>query len=64
MPIRNVLINGLSTGSGGGYTVGNELFRHIAMARPEWWFTLAARIFCPEELKQSTSYASLLLARM
>ena len=36
-----VAVNGLSMGSGGGYTVGIELFRHIALARPEWKITLA-----------------------
>jgi glycosyltransferase involved in cell wall biosynthesis len=34
-------INGLSMGSGGGYTVGIELFRNIALARPAWKVTLA-----------------------
>ena len=34
-------VNGLAKGSGGGYTVGIELFRHIALARPEWKITLA-----------------------
>jgi glycosyltransferase involved in cell wall biosynthesis len=38
---HHVLINGLSMGSGGGYTVGRELLRHLAQARPEWTFTLA-----------------------
>lgn len=41
MPGLHILINGLSMGSGGGYTVGIELFRHIATARPEWKITLA-----------------------
>jgi len=41
MPISHILINGLSMGSGGGYTVGIELFRHIASARPTWKVTLA-----------------------
>ena len=36
-----VALNGLSMGSGGGYTVGIELFRHLALARPEWKITLA-----------------------
>ena len=36
-----VALNGLSMGSGGGYTVGVELFRHLALARPEWKITLA-----------------------
>jgi len=38
---RHILINGLSIGSGGGYTVGRELFRYLAEARPKWTFTLA-----------------------
>jgi len=37
----HLLINGLSIGSGGGYTVGRELFRHLAAARPAWRVTLA-----------------------
>jgi glycosyltransferase involved in cell wall biosynthesis len=37
----HLLINGLSIGSGGGYTVGRELFRHIAELRPDWLVTLA-----------------------
>ena len=41
MPISHTLINGMSMGSGGGYTVGIELFRHIAMARPNCKITLA-----------------------
>src|SRR3954468_8835069 len=40
-PVRHVLINGLSIGSAGGYTVGRELLRHLAVARPDWQFTLA-----------------------
>jgi glycosyltransferase involved in cell wall biosynthesis len=36
-----IVINGLSMGSGGGYTVGIELFRNIALARPKWTVTLA-----------------------
>ena len=38
---HHVLINGLSMGSGGGFTVGKELLRHLAIARPAWKFTLA-----------------------
>lgn len=38
---RHLLINGLSIGSGGGYTVGRELFRHLAALRPGWDVTLA-----------------------
>ncbi|MBC8107689.1 MAG: glycosyltransferase family 4 protein [Anaerolineae bacterium] len=39
--LHDVLINGLSMGSGGGFTVGKELLRHLAIARPDWKFTLA-----------------------
>ena len=39
---KHVLINGLSIGTGGGYTVGKELFRTIALARPGWTVTLQA----------------------
>lgn len=38
---RHVLINGLSIGGGGGLTVGRELWKHLAMARPACQFTLA-----------------------
>ena len=38
---RHILINGLSIGSGGGYTVGRELLRHLAQARPDWVVTVA-----------------------
>lgn len=38
---RHVLINGLSIGGGGGLTVGRELWKHLAMARPDCQFTLA-----------------------
>lgn len=38
---RHILINGLSMGSGGGLTVGRELFRALAMQRPNWRVTLA-----------------------
>jgi glycosyltransferase involved in cell wall biosynthesis len=38
---RHVLINGLSIGGGGGVTVGKELWRHLALARPDYQFTLA-----------------------
>lgn len=37
----HLLIDGLSIGSGGGYTVALELFRGIAAARPTWRVTLA-----------------------
>lgn len=37
----HILINGLSIGSGGGYTVGRELYRSLAQARPQWRFTMA-----------------------
>jgi len=39
-PEAHILINGLSIGSGGGFTVGRELFRGIATARPNWLITL------------------------
>jgi glycosyltransferase involved in cell wall biosynthesis len=38
---HHVLINGLSIGSGGGYTVGRELLRHLALEKPDWTFTIA-----------------------
>lgn len=38
---RSVLINGLAIGSGGGYTVGVQLIRHLALERPDWTFTMA-----------------------
>ena len=38
---RHVLINGLSIGGGGGVTVGKELWRYLALARPNCRFTLA-----------------------
>ena len=41
MPTPHVLINGLSIGSGGGYTVGRELLRNIALVRPDWRVTMA-----------------------
>lgn len=37
----HVLINGLSIGGGGGLTVGRDLWRYLALARPECRFTLA-----------------------
>jgi glycosyltransferase involved in cell wall biosynthesis len=37
---QHVLINGLSVGSGGGYTVARELARHLSAARPESRYTL------------------------
>lgn len=37
---RRVFINGLSIGTGGGYTVGREVLRHLAKARPDWRFTM------------------------
>lgn len=36
-----VMINGLSIGSGGGYTVGREVLRSIAEARPDWAVSMA-----------------------
>ncbi|MDB5332309.1 MAG: glycosyltransferase [Phycisphaerales bacterium] len=40
-PARHILINGLSIGSGGGYTVGREVLRHLAIERPQSLFTIA-----------------------
>lgn len=37
---HHLLVNGLSIGSGGGYTVGRELTRHLALERPTWNLTL------------------------
>src|SRR5690349_17376196 len=37
----HIFVNGLSIGGGGGYTVGRELFRHIALHRPSWKVTIA-----------------------
>jgi len=37
----HLLINGLSIGSGGGYTVACELLRGIAKMRPRWRVTMA-----------------------
>ncbi|MEQ8847000.1 glycosyltransferase family 4 protein [Botrimarina sp.] len=39
---RSLLINALSVGTGGGYTVAREVARHIALARPGWRVTVAA----------------------
>lgn len=36
----HLVINGLSIGSGGGYTVARELFRGIGAARPSWRISL------------------------
>ena len=38
---RSLIINGLSIGTGGGYTVGREVTRYIAEARPGWRVVLA-----------------------
>jgi glycosyltransferase involved in cell wall biosynthesis len=37
---RHILINGLSLGGAGGYTVARELMRHMATLRPGWTFTI------------------------
>jgi glycosyltransferase involved in cell wall biosynthesis len=62
----HILINGLSIGSGGGYTVARELLRHLTVARPEWRATLALIRGHPlhERLNQETwpANASLLYA--
>ena len=39
--LHHLLVNGLSIGSGGGYTVGRELARHLAQDRAAWNVTLA-----------------------
>lgn len=39
---RRLMINALSVGTGGGYTVAREVARHVALARPEWGVTVAA----------------------
>jgi glycosyltransferase involved in cell wall biosynthesis len=54
---HHVLINGLSMGSGGGFTVGKELLRHLAIARPEWKFTFA--IISGNKLHEEISNESL-----
>ncbi|TWT96804.1 GDP-mannose-dependent alpha-(1-6)-phosphatidylinositol monomannoside mannosyltransferase [Botrimarina colliarenosi] len=33
---RYLFVNGLSIGTGGGYTVGREIVRSVAQARPDW----------------------------
>lgn len=38
--IQHILVNGLSIGSGGGYTVGKGLLVYLALARPAWRFTI------------------------
>jgi len=38
---KHLLVNGLSITGGGGFTVGLELSRNIAAARPDWTVTLA-----------------------
>ncbi|MGL4513958.1 MAG: glycosyltransferase family 4 protein [Lacipirellulaceae bacterium] len=35
-----VYVNGLSIGTGGGYTVARELLRHLALVRPGWEVTM------------------------
>ncbi len=41
MPIRRILLDGLSISWGGGYTVGRALFIGLARARPQWLVHLA-----------------------
>lgn len=36
---RHILINALAMGGGGGFTVGREILRHLAIARPDWKIT-------------------------
>ncbi len=40
-PEFHLLLNGLSMGGGGGYTVGLQLFLNIARLRPQWKVTMA-----------------------
>lgn len=36
----HIVVNGLSAGTGGGFTVARELSRHLALAREQWLVTL------------------------
>jgi glycosyltransferase involved in cell wall biosynthesis len=38
---KHILVNALSMGSGGGFTVGRELLRNLAIVRPDWQITCA-----------------------
>lgn len=38
---RHILVNGLAIGSAGGFAVGREIMRHVALLRPEWIVTAA-----------------------
>src|SRR5690242_5105692 len=51
----NILINALSMGTGGGFTVGREILRHLAIVRPDWTVTAALIGGHPlhEQMKQS-----------
>ncbi|MEZ0263687.1 MAG: hypothetical protein ACAI43_03090 [Phycisphaerae bacterium] len=41
MPAKpHILVDGLPVGSGGGYTVARELYRHVALARSDWRVTI------------------------
>ena len=57
----NVLINGISAGGGGGYTVAVELSAAIALANPDWQVTTMFREDLPlhreaRRLKTSTNH--------
>lgn len=56
MTSPSVYINGLSIGTGGGYTVAREVLRHVALARPEWRVVMGAIQDHPlhEELRAET----------
>lgn len=51
----HILINALSMGSGGGFTVGREVLRHLAIVRPQWRITCAIIAGHPlhEQMKQA-----------
>lgn len=52
----HLLLNGLSMGGGGGYTVGLQLFLNIARLRPQWKVTMAVIAGHPlhEEIRKET----------
>lgn len=51
---RHILVNALSMGSGGGFTVGREILRNLAITRPDWRISCALISAHPlhEQLKQ------------
>lgn len=57
---RHTLVHGLSIGSGGGFTVGRELWHHLAACRPNERFTLSLIAGHPlhEELRDQGSPAN------